>query len=272
MLVLSAQVPYEVSTPLGPDTVYQLRDDYLMPELFSNLEGEYNDMQQIRNAPRTDRDSSRLYLLLFAMLIGLAFLRTQFERELRSFWRSLTNLNIAQQAYREEDLTRTPQNLLMQFLFLLSFSLWITLVAASFGRPLVPDNDWLSLGVALLFATVVFVARELLRWFVGTVFRQQGAFGLFRYHIHILNGLAGIVLVPLLFLQAFSVSDISHIAAIIVAIVLGIFYLWRSFKGIQLGMGGSGSGRLHFILYICTLEIAPALVLFRFISDWFTGS
>ncbi|MFT7589184.1 MAG: hypothetical protein ACI959_001401 [Limisphaerales bacterium] len=268
---LSAQVPYEVSVADGTlDTVYQLDPGFLVEDPFLKVASEDSNIQTVRTFTRDDRNSTRVFLILSAMLILLAFIRTQFEKNLRDLWGALINLNIAQQFHRENELSYTMQNFLLQLLFMMAFGLWITLALARLGKPIIGVNEWASFGIALLVIVIIFLTREIIRQFIARVFKLEALFSFFSFHIYILNGIAGIVLIPLLFLLAFSDSTYSELAFYASLGVLFILFLWRSIKGMQLGLENTGNSRLHFILYICTLEIAPIMVGFRFISDWLT--
>jgi hypothetical protein len=53
--------------------------------------------------------------------------------------------------------------------------------------------------------------------------------------------------------------------------ILALFYVLRSLRGAFIANNYLLYYKFHFLLYLCTVEIAPALVLIKIISNYLTG-
>lgn len=76
--------------------------------------------------------------------------------------------------------------------------------------------------------------------------------------------ITGILLIPAIIIITY--SNLKFLTFILL-IVIGIFQIMRIAKIIQIGKTSTMFSTLHIILYLCTLEIVPVLVLVRLIGN-----
>ncbi|MEY4595041.1 MAG: hypothetical protein RIQ47_1451, partial [Bacteroidota bacterium] len=83
------------------------------------------------------------------------------------------------------------------------------------------------------------------------------------FNIFIINNLLGMVIFPFTIIMAFNPGVDGSWIFTVCLIVIGVLYLFRLFRGLQIGLNTPGVSLLYLFLYLCSLELAPLLVLFR---------
>jgi hypothetical protein len=80
--------------------------------------------------------------------------------------------------------------------------------------------------------------------------------------------MTGIFLVPFNFLLAFGPQDMKQIVLILALAVVGVMMLLRYLRGLFFISDYLPGRFFQIMLYLCTFEIAPVLILIKYISHW----
>lgn len=115
----------------------------------------------------------------------------------------------------------------------------------------------LFLGVFLLF-TLLMLAKRMLTGFLAWVFDTHRASRIYASNLHLVNQFSGVILLPLVFYQAYNPSEKALFAAWILLIVTNIY---KVIRGSILSFRLSGFSLYYLILYLCAVEIAPLLII-----------
>ena len=85
------------------------------------------------------------------------------------------------------------------------------------------------------------------------------------FNTFLINNILGIALLPFVCLIAYN-QMISASWLILIAVILaGTAFAYRMFRGVLVGLSMPSFSLLYLFLYLCTLEIAPLLILIRII-------
>lgn len=212
-------------------------------------------------------DQQWLFFGLFSVVLLWSSIRYFYPKSLEDLKNSLLSINLSKQIYYGHGNINLFSNLLMKLTFFLTLSAWIHLIAFKqmIGIQSVGFIQWILLA-AILF--LLFSFKHLAITLVAFLFPQNNEVKLYRYNCWQLHYLSGMILLPLCFLIAFASCVMSALALILSGALLCIILIVRVFKGISL----SGKYILHkkflFILYVCTLEIAPVLIFLRLMYNW----
>jgi hypothetical protein len=106
-----------------------------------------------------------------------------------------------------------------------------------------------------------FIALKICGW----LFEQEKEMSVYIFNTFLINNILGIALLPFICILAF--NGVIHSSALFILpfILIATAFCWRIFRGIQVGMGTASFSPLYLFLYLCTLEIAPLMVLIRII-------
>ena len=196
-------------------------------------------------------------VVLLAVFALLAMTNLSSPRKWRLLAHAMFRMRLGRQALREEvDLQdRTLLGLLLAAAGIIALYAWQMLVQAGGGNE-VPTY----LGLIGIVAGVVITQSLLLR-LVGGVLQVDHGLDEFLYTGLLLFILMGAVLLPITVVIAYRVEWRSGALAVGAGLI-GLLLLYRWVRGAWIGVGEGVSLR-YIILYLCTAEILPVLLVLR---------
>ena len=139
----------------------------------------------------------------------------------------------------------------------------VFLVRNQLGRPTEIDS-LVFLKLSVIFGTSVLV-KIVLELSIGYLFDIQKLFHSYVFQqVSFLNFL-GITLLPLNSLLIFGVPN-NHFLLILILSISGVILLIGGFKSIKLYQNLLINNLFYFILYLCTLEIGPYIIICKLFS------
>ncbi len=147
--------------------------------------------------------------------------------------------------------------------FLFNAGIFIFLVTRVFQRETF-NNIWFLL-ICLGGAAAAFLSKHLMLRIIRALFPVDAQVRKYNFLVVIFNCVLGLFLVPFNLLIAFSAKESSH-QLLLVSWMLGlvaIFYTYRSLRASSIGAKIFTQSPFHFLLYFCTVEIAPVLLLVK---------
>lgn len=198
-------------------------------------------------------------LLLFITALLWIF----FRPVLAKCYQALFNEGLLSQLYRQRGNGQLSIFLISYALFFLSGGFFCYLLGQAFDL-LPSDQPWQYWVYYSLLLTGLIIAKHLLLSFIAWLFPVERDLGKYNFAIMIFGIMIGMLLVPLNLLISYAPADYTLTVAWFSLLTVGGIYLLRSFRGLLLANNYLSSSLLHFILYICTVEIAPILILYRY--------
>ncbi len=198
----------------------------------------------------------------FVLLTILVLLfRSYFDRVYNGF----LNDNLLGQLYRERAAGLGIPFLMMYLLYFFNLGWLIFLTLKHYNVNLVPSNTYF-LSLTIVGVTVVTFARHLVLRFIAFTFPVTGEAKLYSFLINIFNIIVGVALWPINLLAALGPSNFVTAFIFLGFVVLILIYLFRSIRGLLIANRYLTFYKFHFLLYICTIEIVPLVVLYKIIS------
>jgi hypothetical protein len=202
-----------------------------------------------------------MFLVFLLGVLALAWSRYIMPGRLARAAQSAFNIRLMRQVMREE--SRTPrENVLFNFIFFSQLALFIFLLCKYWNISVLHASGILLYLLLLAVVLVLYAAKS--AGIAIITFIANGDFGLseYRYHTFLVYRLAGIALVPVNAIIAYSNLALSIHLAWASAIILAVAFIYRLFRGLFTGVN-SGVSPFYIFFYICTLEILPLLVFYR---------
>lgn len=177
-------------------------------------------------------------------------------------WRSFLNDNALAQVQREAfGLVGSTPYYLLYASFILNAGLLIFLVTRVFKGELF--NNWMFLLVCILGAGAIFISKHLMLKTIGWLFPVKSEMDRYNFLMIIFNCVLGLFLMPFNFLLIYAPAAYRLLVLFWILGLIGIFYLYRGARAGQIGLKFLGTDQFHFLLYLCTVEIAPVLFLVK---------
>jgi len=204
--------------------------------------------------------------IIIGCLVLFAWLKLFYNKFIDQTFISLWNFQLSENFLRDQSIFSRRVSMLLNLNFIVTTGLFFYLIAVFFELnpwSLTPFKVFLiSTGtIALLLA-----ARYIVSHITGTVFNYHKLFKDYLNQILIIYKIAGIVLIPIIMAIAYLPDNLRIYLIITGLILLAAGVLFRFVKGIQLIFNKDVS-IFYLILYLCTLEFLPALVIYKFFSS-----
>ena len=216
------------------------------------------DLQPVR---KHESNTWLFYTLLLPVLL-FVYVSFNFRKDVKAVWVSFFNYNLAKQLSREQETS-----------FLLSgiiLSLNAHMVLAHFAYFLITyfNLDWGVKGAGLLFLlTGLLAAGYMIRYWLLKIqvwifpFKKELTF--YSFQLFLAHKVLGIVFLPLVICLAFFPDQLSE-ALIWPALLLFLGIIsYRYLRAFQIGSEYLLFHKFHFLLYICTAEVAPTILIIK---------
>jgi len=220
-----------------------------------------NVIQLMQGTKRNVADRDILFYILVFLVLFLGLIKASFPKYVNSIFSLSFQATFRQTQTREQMSYNVYPALMLNLLFVLCGGLFITLFAEF--------NNWSQFAFWQLFiyATgillIVYVVKFAVISFTGWVFNAKEAAAEYRFVVFLINKLLGILIIPLLFLIAYSNSALQNISVTIV-ICLAIFSLAiRYLVSLARIRKNLSITAFHFFIYLCAVEIIPLLVIYK---------
>jgi hypothetical protein len=199
----------------------------------------------------------QLLILIYVKATGLK----NFEDSIKAYF----NTNLSQQLFREQESAISFSVLLQMMNFIISCSVLLYLFVDYFFQPNLADS--LKIGtVIFLFTATIYFLKYLGYKVISYIFPFSEDIDLFRFNYFLNQKLLGVLLIPFVYTIAYSPSPYNTYFLLISAIIFLSTMLVRSAKGLVIGSAYLRKHMFHFLLYICTFEIAPVLILVKWLQ------
>jgi hypothetical protein len=202
-----------------------------------------------------------IFWILLAIVGFLSFAIAAKRSIVISAWRGFLNENALSIAQKEASgFTGSTPYYLLYISFLLNAGAFIFLIARFFN----PDvfNNAGFLAICMLLSSILFLSKHLLLAMVQGLYPVAKEVQRYNFLIVIFNCVLGLFLVPFNFLVAFS-GEYADFMVYWTLALAGIFYLYRTLRAAVIGQKFLSRNLFHFLLYLCTVEIAPVLILIK---------
>lgn len=246
------------------DSIYKLNALEKIP--FRKVDKEQNidanSTKQVLFEPtlRTNINTTWPSIVLTLATLLLAFTKAFGLTRFRQIYKSLFSFYAAHEITREERVFFHRVNFSLFIIYLTNISLLLYYLVNTYK----PESDTSFLFPIILMGVVLaylikFVSNAILAY----VFSHEQMTPSYSYNVLLYNYLFGVFLIPALALIYFSnINDLSLLKFIIVPLILIVLTI-RFIRFFVIGISNNIS-ILYIILYICTLEILPLVVLGKF--------
>lgn len=203
-------------------------------------------------------NSFLIWVLLFSCLL-IAILINLKSQLIGFVYKSILNENILKLFQREEHRGFNIYLLLLYFSFFINISVLVYLISTSFGV----QKGIVSLFIIFGIITLIYILKHIGIQILGKIFLIEKSTDLYGFTIMIFNHAAGIILIPFNFMIAFAPHDISKVSLWIAIVILGVLLILRLLRSIIIVFEYISDRLFQIIVYLCTFEIAPVMILIK---------
>ncbi len=216
---------------------------------------------------KTNHKPAFLFILIVFQIGLLAYLRKSFPKSLEEMTRSLMNLTLAQQLYREQELTMPVSAIFYNINFVLSGGIFLFLLNGHYNWT---ENE--SSFVTMLFFLWAVIVLYSLKYgsmkFAAIIFPFGNEVNHYNFNFFLAQKIIGILLIPINLFIAYSPESLQAALIIIALILHALFIIGIGLKGLEISRNLLQHDAFHYFIYICALEIAPVCILVKVVVEW----
>jgi hypothetical protein len=206
-----------------------------------------------------------LLVLIIFCLVMVAWLKLFYNKFLDQTMRSLLNFQLSAKLLRDQNIFQKRVAFVLNLNFVLSGGLFIYLLFGYLQLKIFAFGDFISYLLYSLILAGLLILRFITLHIVGHVFQKTQEFREYLHEILLIYKNLGVYLIPLVFIISYIQEDYRIYLFCLGGIMLLASLILRLVKGFQI-LVNKDVLIFYLILYLCTLEILPVLIFYRFFS------
>lgn len=211
-------------------------------------------------------EQSTNFFLLITLLLLLALLLTFLRSFAIASVGALGTDNLFNFLYREMSGRGVLPYVLLYIFFIINLGIFF-----HFSMPVLLhslDNTFtLNYYIVFFLPLILLGLRHLLLTFIGFVFPVMKEMDRYQFLMVVTGISMGLFIAPVNIFFPYLNEEWKQIFILVTLVFLGLILLYHYLRGLTLGVRFIGSHQFHFLLYICTVEIAPVLILVKLIIN-----
>lgn len=200
------------------------------------------------------------------VLLTLAFFMTLLQGPIAKVFQAFANENAFNQIYREREGRGFGVYNILYFSFLINLGVFLFYILHHFQIHF-NANLVLQLGICVAGVLIAFSLKHLVLWLIGLIFPVNREVSRYNFIMLIFGSSLGLLLGPINILLAYGPQNLHEVLIWGTISTIGLVYAFRSVRSLWLAGRIFASHQFHFLLYICTVEIAPVLTVVKLILN-----
>lgn len=202
---------------------------------------------------------------IFGILLLLAVFLTQMRALFKKSFQAFLNDTVMNQLYRDQQGRGISPFLLLYVMFFINAGVFIFFIIKYYELPQ-SVGDWSLLLFCMGGVTGLLLLKHLLLGYLSFTFPVEKEVSRYHFMIIIFSIVIGIFLVPVNTLMAYAAESMKSGVLYGSLGIIALIYLFRYLRSLTIADKFFQFHKFHFLLYICTVEIAPVLLLFKLIT------
>lgn len=200
------------------------------------------------------------------VLLTLAFFMTLLQDPIVKVFQAFANENAFNQIYREREGRGFGVYNLLYISFLINLGVFLFYILHHFQIDF-NANLVLQLGICVAGVLIAFSLKHLVLWLIGLIFPVNREVSRYNFIMLIFGSSLGLLLGPINILLAYGPQNLHEVLIWGTISTIGLVYAFRSVRSLWLAGRIFASHQFHFLLYICTVEIAPVLTVVKLVLN-----
>lgn len=215
------------------------------------------------------RGKEGLFYALLGMVFGLALFRRFYPKYWNDLFRLFFRTTLRQRQLRDQLELASLPSLVLNAFFFLSLSFYLSLFFTQRGWNPV-SGYWLFWLLVLAGLMGMYLVKWLGLHFASWVFGQRDLGDDYAFLVFTVNKMMGLLLLPSVIVLAFGEGRIWEWSLGLSWFLIGGILLYRGYLTYRVVRRQAVVSPFHFFLYWIGFELAPLLVLYRFLQGFFS--
>jgi hypothetical protein len=205
-----------------------------------------------------------LFWIFLITLILMAFVVSNARGAVQSAYQALLSDNALRQIHRDQVGWGNFGQLALYGLFWLNLGIFVFLMYYRYGGQ-TQFGQFATFLLCVGGVSLVFSIKHVILFVVANVFPIAKEIKLYNYIIITGGIFLSLVLLPLNIFIEYSPDSLKQIFIYSAFGMIGLVYLVRSLRSLSVASPFLMTDQFHFLLYLCAVEIAPIMILIKFL-------
>jgi hypothetical protein len=211
-----------------------------------------------------NRDWITFHLIICLILV--AIVQMYYGKRLKQIIKAIGGGRYTSMLTKEANLFRDRISIPLFIIYLISFSLLIYLLIAGDTEPTIANLGGLKFfSIIVLLVLLTWFIKNLVLNFIGVLFKNQLILSDYMQMNFMFNMVTGLILLPFIILSVYMSFAYSIYAATVIWLLI---YFYRFVRELFTGLSYANFSLYSRILYLCTFEIVPFLVVTKLIMSY----
>ncbi len=254
-------IPENFLTLIGADNTKYHRNSVLVTHQNKLTTGQ--NTEAIKPEKRNEVSNDwYLGIILFIIMLFL-WIKIFYNKYFTLLFNSLLNYQISLKLLREKNVLTKRVSFTLNLIYIIVLALFILKFLDFYQIELFEFNKFELLLVLINIIIIISIARILILSIIGFLFDSSNIFNEYIHNNYIINKNLGLFLFPLLFIQVYMSEKATVVFIITGLILIFLSHILRLYRGFQI-LIKKDIFLFYLILYLCTLEILPLLLGYKF--------
>jgi hypothetical protein len=205
-----------------------------------------------------------LFWIFLLTLILMAFVVSNARTAVQNAYQALLSDNALRQIHRDQVGWGNFGQLALYGLFWLNLGLFVFLMYYRYvGQS--PFGQFATFLLCVGGVSLVFLIKHTILFIIANVFPIAKEIKLYNYIIITGGIFLSLALLPLNIFIAYSPESLKEVFTYSAFGIIGLVYLVRSLRSLSVASPFLMTDQFHFLLYLCAVEIAPIMILVKFL-------
>lgn len=200
------------------------------------------------------------------ILILIVYTRVVFGKFFKPMFQSTFVYNLSVRIFNEKNLVFNRFFNILNILFFLSLPAFITLSLDFYGFRIYNFNFWQHYLIFLALHLVIIFIKKSINLFIGSLFRISNIIAEYTFQGNLFLKISGLLIIPVIIVIPYMPEKIVEFSIIAIVTILLLLYFIRILRLFSITIR-KGFSIFYLILYFCTLEIGPCLIIFKILNN-----
>ncbi len=223
------------------------------------------EVPKLQKAEQVEKPQQFLFLIVIAILLLLTVLVSISRAQIKKVYSAFFNDIILRSLYREKGSLSTSIYLSLYLMFIANLGIYVYLSLRQYNL-LFGDSDLSTLAYCVAGIGVLIAAKHIVLGLISFIFPVSKDMDTYHFVILMFGILTGLVLAPANVFLAYADAGLAKLIITGTEIFLLLFYILLLLRSLFLVRNYIALHFFHFLLYLCTIEVVPVLLLYKMIT------
>lgn len=223
-------------------------------------------LPKITDATKTERPQQFIFILVFSVLLLLTVLVTASRSLISRIYQAFVSDVVLRALFRERSSLTSAVYLSLYLMFIINIGVFSYLFLRS-RNVLLGSSDWLTLLYCILGLGALIVIKHIILWILSYVYPVAKELAMYNFIILIFGISIGLILAPINVFLPYLESPFAGYLMTCSGGMLLVLYGFMALRSLFLIRSYIFPYFFHFMLYLCSVEVIPVLIIFKIINS-----